>query len=298
MRHHYVPQFLLKRWQDDSGKVHVFSVKNGKLVSSKRMPKWTGFENDLYAIVANAIGLGSDVLERKIFSPLDNNAAKTLEKLERHEVLTEDDHIAWTFFMSSLRVRQPDVLDFLRKEGGQLVRQFLAEADAKTLGPGQMSSEQWFGENLPGAIDAIRLTNIIPRMITHDEVTETFGSLKWWFREFAETDAPLILSDMPLHWEGGFKNPEFFIQLPIGPHRLFFGTRSEKTEQILSNIEPADLIARANRTSLASASQRVWAQSDAPAREFIQANLESWGANVVQFRSLAPQNLSAVDMAR
>lgn len=136
MRHHYVPQFLLKRWQDDSRKVHVFSVKNGKLVSSKRMPKWTGFENDLYAIVANAIGLGSDVLERKVFSPLDNNAAKTLEKLERHEVLTEDDHIAWTFFMSSLRVRQLDVLDFLRKESGQLVRQFLAEADAKTLGPG------------------------------------------------------------------------------------------------------------------------------------------------------------------
>ncbi|KWV95717.1 DUF4238 domain-containing protein [Erythrobacter sp. AP23] len=293
MRHHYVPQFLLKRWQDESGKVHLFGVKSGKLVSSKRTPKWTGFENDLYAIVANAIGLGSDVLERKVFSPLDNNAVKALEKLERHEALTEDDHIAWTFFMSSLRVRQPDVLDYLRQEGGQLVRRFLAEADAKTLGPGQMSSEQWFGENLPGAIDAIRLANIIPRMITHDEVTETFGSLKWWFREFAETDPPLILSDMPLHWEGGFKNPEFTIQLPIGPRRLFFGTRSEKIEQILSNIEPADLIARANRTSLASASQRVWAASDSPAQEFIEANLKSWGVNVVQFRSLAQQNLSA-----
>ncbi len=161
--------------------------------------------------------------------------------------------------MSSLRIRQPDVLDYLRKEGGHLVRQFLAEADAKTLGPGEMSSEQWFGKNLPGAA----------------------------------TDPARLLWAMPLHWQGGFKNPEFFIQLPIGPRRLFFGTRSEKTEQILSYIEPADLIARANRTSLASASQRVWAQSDAPAREFIQPNLESWGANVVQFRSLAAQNLSA-----
>ena len=165
MRHHYVPQFLLKRWQDSSGKVHVFTIKKDKLVCSKRAPKWTGFENDLYAIVANAVGLANDVLERKIFSPLDNNAAKALEKLERHEALTEDDHIAWTFFMSSLRIRQPDVLDYLRNEGGQLVRQFLAEADAKTLRPGGMSSEQWFGENLPGAIDAVRLTNIIHECI-------------------------------------------------------------------------------------------------------------------------------------
>lgn len=298
MRHHYVPQFLLKRWQDDTGKVHVFTIKKDKLVCSKRAPKWTGFENDLYAIVANAFGLARDALERKIFSPLDNNAATALQKLERHATLTEDDHVAWAFFMSSLRIRQPDVLDYLRNEGGELVRQFLADADAKTLEPGEMSSEQWFGENLPGAIDAVRLTNIVPRMITHDEVTEAFGSLKWWFREFTEADPPLLLSDMPLHWEGGFKNLEFFIQLPIGPRRLFFGTRSEKIEQTLSNIESADLIARANRTSLASASQRVWAASQSPAREFIQANLDFWGANVVQFRSLAPQNLSAGDMAR
>lgn len=298
MKHHYVPQFLLKRWQDESGKVNVFTLKKGHLVSSKRAPKWTGFENDLYAIVANALGLARDVLERKIFSPLDNNAAKALEKLERHEALSEHDHIAWTFFLSSLRIRQPDVLDYVRKEGGQLVKQFLAEADSQSLAPGQKSSEQWFGENLPGAIDAIRLTNIIPRMITHDEVTETFGRLKWWCREFADTDAALLLSDLPIHWEGGFKNSDFFIQLPIGPRRIFFGTRSEKTEQILSNIEPADLVARANRASLASTSQRIWASPEHQARQFIQANLNSWGVNAVKFRSLAPQNLIAGEIAR
>lgn len=102
MKHHYVPQFLLRRWSNERGKVHVFAIRHGKLVSNERAPEYTGFENALYAIVRNALGLAEDVVERRVFSPLDNNAAKVLDKLESHEPITQDEHIAWTFFLSSL----------------------------------------------------------------------------------------------------------------------------------------------------------------------------------------------------
>ena len=93
-------------------------------------------------------------------------------------------------------------------------------------------------------------------MILHDDVADRFSGLHWWCREF-EADAPkLLLSDLPLHWEGGFNQPGFFIQLPIGPDRIFFGTASAETEQILGAM-PADvLIPRVNRSTLASSSQR------------------------------------------
>lgn len=81
------------------------------------MPKYTGFEHELYGLVANALGVGQDHLEKRLFGPIDSNAAVVLDKLERHEVLSQDDHIAWTFFLSSLRMRQPDVLAFCATTG-------------------------------------------------------------------------------------------------------------------------------------------------------------------------------------
>ena len=133
MKHHYVPQFFLKRWADGAGKVHVFQLRNGEIVSRARRPEYTGFEYDLYGLVANALGVGQDHLEKRLFGPIDSNAAIVLDKLERHQVLSEDEHIAWTFFLSSLRMRRPDVLAFLRNDGIARLKADLAKRDAVTL---------------------------------------------------------------------------------------------------------------------------------------------------------------------
>lgn len=94
-------------------------------------------------------------------------------------------------------------------------------------------------------------------MIFNNEVLDAFGGLKWWFREFEPKDGRLLLSDLPLYWDGGLTKPGFYISVPIAPNRLFIGTRTEETEAILSQIPPAELIERVNRASIASASQRI-----------------------------------------
>jgi hypothetical protein len=132
------------------------------------------------------------------------------------------------------------------------------------------------------------LTNWLPRMILHDEVTAAFGELRWWIREF-EPDLPALLpSDLPLHWEGGFKQDKFMIQLPVGPQRVFFGARSIDTEKVLDAIPPAELIRRVNRTTLASSTGRVWASNEAEGRAAMAADREIFGANKVDFASLVP----------
>lgn len=256
MRHHYVPQFLLRRWTNAAGKLRIYKMRDGRLTRKDMGPKSTGYENGLYALVAGVLGFPEDHLEKRLFGPIDNNAAVALDKIERRAVLTEDDHIAWTFFLCSLRIRQPDVLEFLRTEGKQHHAEILANLDKESLPAGVPNTEQWFNRHFPGTIDAATLTSWLPRMILHDDVADRFSGLHWWCREF-EADAPkLLLSDLPLHWEGGFNQPGFFIQLPIGPDRIFFGTASAETEQILGAM-PADvLIPRVNRSTLASSSQR------------------------------------------
>ena len=164
MKHYYVPQFFLKRWVDAVDKVHVFQVRNGSISSRARSPEYTGFEYDLYGLVANALGVGQDHLEKRLFGPIDSNAAIVLGKLERHEMLSEDEHAAWTFFLSSLRMRQPDVLAFLRNDGIARMKADLAKRDAVTLQPDAMTTEEWFARTYPGGLEAMTLTNWLPRM--------------------------------------------------------------------------------------------------------------------------------------
>jgi hypothetical protein len=102
VKHHYVPQFLLRRWCNDAGKLQSFSVRDGRVLQRSLAPRSTGYENALYAVVANALGIDEDHLERKLFSPIDSDAAIALGKIERREAISNDDKIAWAFFLNSL----------------------------------------------------------------------------------------------------------------------------------------------------------------------------------------------------
>jgi hypothetical protein len=54
------------------------------------------------------------------------------------------------------------------------------------------------------------------------------------------------------------------------------------------SIPAAQLIERINRTTLASSSHRFWTTAENVGHDFIEANRDDIGKNVVPFRSLAP----------
>ncbi|MEG3083553.1 DUF4238 domain-containing protein [Sphingomonas sp. PB2P12] len=280
MKHHYVPQFLLRRWCNDRGKLQSFKIRAGRVLCTSQAPEYTGYENALYAVAANTLGIGRDHIERRFFSPIDSKAADALAKIERREPLDQDSKIAWAFFLNSLRLRQPDVLDHMRKEGMAMLKRFLAEGDA-ALPEGWPSSEEWLEVNYPGMMEARALTSWVPQIVLHNEMTRRFSDLRWWAIEY-KTEAPkLLLSDMPLHWEGDLMTEDFFIALPLAPDRLFLGAASEATENFLDSLPAAELIRRINRASLAASRGRIWGADAAAGRAFIEANLDIAGMNVV-----------------
>lgn len=286
MKHHYVPQFLLRRWCNGAGKLQSFKLLNGRVLSTAQAPEYTGYENALYAIFANTLGIDEDHIERKFFSPIDSKAAEELARIERHELLDEDGKIAWAFFLNSLRIRQPDILTHLRTEGMRMFKRFLAEGDA-ALPEGWPSTEEWLEANLPGMMEVQALTSWLPRMVLHDEMTARFSALHWWTIEYRLEAPKLLLSDMPLYWEGRLHSDDFFIALPLAPDRLFFGTGSEKTRHFLNDLPGAELIYRVNRGSLASSRKRIWGADAAEGRAFIEANLDIVGADVIDFGDIA-----------
>lgn len=286
VKHHYVPQFLLRRWCNEAGKLQSFTVRDGRVLRSSLAPRYTGYENALYAVFANALGIDEDHLERKLFSPIDRDAAIALGKIERREPISNDDKIAWAFFLNSLRMRQPDVLTHLRSEGLKMLKGFLADGD-EALPAGAPSTEEWFNRNHPGVLEAQSLVSWLPRMVMHDEMTDRFARLHWWVLEFKAESPKLLLSDLPIHWEGGLSTDNFFIHMPIAPDRLFIGTASAATEQYLTGLPSAELIRRVNCGSLASSSTRIWGADADEGRAFIEANRDIVGANVESFDAAA-----------
>ncbi len=291
MKHHYVPQFLLRRWCNDGGKLQSYKIVNGRVACKAVAPEYTGYEHALYAIVANALGIGEDHLEQKFFSPIDSNAAVALAKIERQEVISQDDKIAWAFFLSSLRMRQPDVLAHLRTEGMEKLRRSLAERDA-ALPSGWPSTERWLETHHPGMMEAHALTSWLPQMVCDDKMTERFETLNWWVLAFKPEAPKLLLSDLPIHWEGGVDTDKFFIQMPIAPDRIFFGTAGTETEAKLLNVPSAELIRRVNRAALASASNRIWGADAHEGRAFIETNLDVIGSNVEPFGLFAERHIA------
>lgn len=93
-------------------------------------------------MVANAFGVGQYYLEKRLFGPTDNTAAVVLDKIERREEIAENEHIAWTLLLNSMRIRQPDVLSFLRNQGIARMKADLSKRDYATLPPGALSTEQ------------------------------------------------------------------------------------------------------------------------------------------------------------
>lgn len=288
MRHHYVPQFLLRRWTNTSGKLHVFSQRNGRLVNTERAPRSTGFVDDLYAIAEGVFGFPADLIERKLFGKIDNDAAVALGKLEAHEGFTLDDQIAWFFFLSSLRIRQPDTLRFLRTTALDYVKSSMTAKDKVAFAGDDALSMSWFEQNFPDGLEAKSLTSWLPGMIAHDGVLDAFESLSWFTREFAVAAPKLLLSDMPLHWDAGLDNPDLLIQLPLGPSRVLFGTRTEEAQQFIDQLAVPELIRRINRASISSSIEYIWASERDEARTFIEANLEIVGVHAIPFGQLMP----------
>lgn len=83
VKHHYTLQLLLKRCAGTSGLLFCFSVRHERLVFSERAPEYTGYEGDLYGILANTLGVGEDYLKNRLFGLIDSNATCVLDKLER-----------------------------------------------------------------------------------------------------------------------------------------------------------------------------------------------------------------------
>lgn len=117
-KHHYVPQWLIRKWASDKGKVFGISRRDlGNLRLFRSKPLAVNMQNNLYSY-EQSDGTKDARLETQFYAPLDGAASKltneivsTLEDGKQPVLDEKARRLLWQFYMYNSRKRHPDAWD-------------------------------------------------------------------------------------------------------------------------------------------------------------------------------------------
>ena len=277
MKHHYIPQFLLKAWAGADGKIEVFWIDPQHLRSSRLAPKSTAYEDNLNALTMSEVaGVKQQAVETDFLRHVDNLAAKVLHKMAvtGFAELTKEDCAAWMDFIMSLRPRAPEVVSRLHTEGSKCLEDALDERpeeyEAVSEPDDPPTLTEWTDQQVPGLIENFGKMSL-PSFVYNREIRQRISGIsgmKWWLWDFKGQKNHLLLADRPCIFTTGIDDSDLVIALPIGPWKAFMATKTERIANIMRQQRLKDLVMRMNESSLSQAQIRVYAL-DASPRRFI-----------------------------
>lgn len=205
IKHHYIPQFYLRRWINPSKTLFVY-IRGKTEPSEIKRNGLTGFclENGLYSI-PNINPNNPTKIETEWASPLDGCAATIINKFNEGQVnnLTDDERLSWANFCASLWLRSPQGLKYISEKLHQ--------------NPLSLLNSKEENRDL--------CAFILPKLdyLKHEVV---FTALNWYVER---TDNEFLIGDTLPTFNLEINSP-FYTYLPIDPKRTFlaFGPQKPK----------------------------------------------------------------------
>ena len=278
MRHHYVPQFLLGPWAENNPdrKLEVFRLDLPNISSSRHTPKYTGFDDDLYALTKEVVaGMEKQAIEKKFLMSVDHRGSVARSKLESQGLksLSDEERVDWARFLMSLRIRQPEIVHQLQKEAKEHLRKSLNENPEeydKLITDGEPETlEEWTESQYPRLIDNIGLS-FFHELIDNPHYGNRILQMKWWIWDFSGVSYELLLSDHPCIFTSGIDDPNCVIALPISPKKAFIATQDDNVANRLRQSRTRELAVSLNESSVLQARVRIYARYQLPAMRFIE----------------------------
>lgn len=278
-KHHFVPIFYLSRWTGVDGRLEQYGKPFGEAVKRRRLfPSATGYEDSLYSLPGMAPSLAQQVEER-FMQQVDHQAAGVMSLLEGGRVpATSAGRSAWSRFLQSMQLRTPSDIAGIKArtkhdwDGHGPEIQAVYEELVRATGDPKMFDE-FFSDADPHIVDRIAMHSAA-NMIDNPTMGEFINNMRWAVVDLSASSLSLLTSDWCVDQVSGLRDPNAFIHLPIGPHKLFVAANSWGTIQALQAAPPRELVMRRNRTTVCRARESVWAQ-DRRQDGFIRANFGS-----------------------
>lgn len=233
-KHHYLPVFYLRRWSQPDGKVIRYYRPYHAVVASPIAPKNTGYEHGLYRLEGHAPE-AQNTIEKDFMAPIvDDLAARALDALfERdNSKLTPEHRQAWTRFVMSLHVRNPEKVEHITNQADSALRQSLladpGEYEAVRSAGNPPTLVEWVEQESPEKLSDFG-KELLPSIIMHQPTIDAITRMRWWTIDIAEGLPDLLTCDRPVYMSHGVMDEMCFIALPLSPRFVFITTRSQSS---------------------------------------------------------------------
>jgi hypothetical protein len=247
-RHHYIPEFYLKRWAGRDGRVCQFSrpgkaaIRGGlaRVKALRRYPSATGFEMDLYALNSIAVE-GRAYLEERFFKLVDQQATEALMSIESNEMseLDDDNKSGWARFIISLIHRHPEKIEALRdyalakaieaaretEEGRAVLEKYNSSENAEQL-----------TDRLIRQAAEVNMANCLTAIIDSENVGNHLIKMRWSVLTVVDSLRTFLTSDRPVVMSDGVNKPDSYIIMSIGPHKAFFACNTIEMERCVHRL--------------------------------------------------------------
>lgn len=273
-KHHYLPEFYLKQWTGDDGRlVRYAAVPNGLHVR-RVFPSQVGFEVDLYRRPGELEDeVKAQSLETQFFQPLDQDAADALTMLLSPAPWHWDERnrSGWTRFLRSLHHRTPEhmsatlsKLKDLREEAFENLKgKYLANGDEPKLELFEILREKWKEKE-----DDLALVRLLPKIIENQNIGDAINNAFWRVFQIGSDAFPFMTSDNPIIFRP-LKLPGGHIALPISPSKLFAAALQEETLDLIGSMTSKALARQVNQTVIERA-RKVAIASDLRSEAFVR----------------------------
>lgn len=237
--HHYVPEMLLKPWlvvgHKGNNVLLAYSWnERSKSVHCKDNLGTNGYcyRKDLLALAQHPDG--RDFLEAKFFEHVDNEGARVLAHILRNGLqgLTDKQRNDFAYLLLSLEARRPQVLERLRGEGVESLRQKLDDDEEITellKREGINSTPSEYYEKHVSKLADRALLAVLPFLTKESIGLQSLANCHWLVRKITPGSPRLVLSDRPLIRIGSATDPDRIWCLPLSPTVLFFASPNKRS---------------------------------------------------------------------
>lgn len=264
VQQHYVPEFLLKQWHSGADKkLTQFQWMRGALLAEQFTAKAVAKEPHLYSQRMHE-PTPNVTLERDFMGPhIDDPAAVVHKEIlaNGHEKLTNQERYAWSRFLLSLLVRTPEMIDFMRRAGRQLMASAMDEQPDGMLHlrqeDPQGSLREWAEVNRPHLLEDVGVRTL-PAVLTSPELNHAIVSSGWSTVSLADSNVDALIADNPVVYLGDIKQG-FSFMLPISPGVAFVVASYPKDSSRVLEMPRTGLTKSVNRHLVKHARRYVYA---------------------------------------
>lgn len=267
-KHHYLPQFFMRRWADAEGSVTEYRRPREKLVRKRKYPGQTGYIIDLYANENKTDPVERQALELTFMQQVDDGAADALAHIEERCAKPSDPALrdAWSRFLMSLMHRSPERVKYLTAkvkeyEDGTLNPNLQANYQALRTSSDPPRFQDWLAEQGPLTPDLrVRLLKLL---IDSKRIGDTLNAMQWSVYTLKSPRFGFLTGDTPIMVSNGIGHRRGFALLAISPSRFFIAAHDAKVIQAFETQRPNGLEQALNDSCTRQSHHVIIAHDDA-----------------------------------